>query len=117
ARRRIGFGGGLEGLETGALDKPEVDTAGLEVYTGHLNLYGVSQAVAYASALASQLVHGFIIFEVVRTQFGHMHHAFDIQGIERDEDAKRGHAGYPAAEDFTDVFLDEPAFKPGFDIA
>src|SRR5690606_15522703 len=62
-------------------------------------------------------VHGFVVLEVVRTQFGHMNHAFHEKRIERNKYAKWRHSGYAAAELFADMFLDKPALEPCLDIA
>src|SRR5690606_41907918 len=35
----------------------------------------------------------------------------------RSSDLERRYTGHPTAEDFTHVFLNEPALEPGFDVA
>ena len=45
-----------------------------------------------------------------------MHHPFNVQRIQRDENTKASDAGHTTAKDLANTFFDKPALEPGLDI-
>src|SRR5450830_1698494 len=98
-------------------DETQIDLACIQVDTTDLYRHAVGQLIANAGALAAQLMARFVVLEVISTQLGDMHHAFDIQGIELHEDTERRHTGNGAGEFFAELVADEVALEPCFDVA
>ena len=55
--------------------------------------------------------------EVVGAQVADVHHAFDVDVVEGDEEAEVGHAGDAAVKGFTDFVAHVVGFEPVFDVA
>ena len=97
--------------------QPEIDAPCLQVDGRDLHLHLVGQGVAAPGALAHQHVTAIVEAEVFVAQLGHVHHAFDVEVVEGDEDAKGCHAGDVAVEDLADPVAHVDALEPGLHVA
>ena len=73
--------------------------------------------VAHAGALAAQLLAHLVEAVVLAAELGDVHQAFDVQAVERDEQAEARDRADRAAELLAEVLAHVAALEPGLDVA
>jgi hypothetical protein len=76
----------------------KVDAAPVQIDAADLHTQARAYAIAYARALAAQFLACLVEAEILAAKLGDVHQPLDVQGVERDEDAKARDRADHAAE-------------------
>src|SRR5690606_2003798 len=103
------------------VDEDEVDGPRLQICAGNLDLDAVAETVCLSRLAPDQTVGAFVVLVVVVVQIAHVHHSFDEQVRQLNEDPELRHSTDDAREmlpkSISDVFdlLELDGFALGLD--